>query len=115
MYLDILPSDQREKKHPRAKRNSGGIIIYISHTVASGISKVCCRSNKGGDSIWVKLDKNYFSFTKDVFLCGGYLIPNADEDAFELLRKEVEYFSNLGSVSMIGDFNGRLSNLQPNY
>ena len=66
------PFRSERKKHPRAKRNSGGIIMYISHTIAKGVTKVSSRSNKGGDAIWVKLDQTYFGLSSDLYICGGY-------------------------------------------
>ena len=101
------------KKHPKAKRNSGGIIIYVSHSVVRGVTKVACRADRGGDAIWIKLDKFHFGLNTDIYLCGGYIIPRADDDAFEILRKDIEKFSNLGKVCLIGDFNSRVSTMQP--
>ena len=102
-------------KHPRAFSNSGGIIIYISHSIVKGVTKVKARAHSGGDAIWIKLDKMYFGLHNDIYLCGGYMIPRADEDLFEVLRKEIEMFSNYGIVSLIGDYTSRLATLQPNH
>ena len=102
------------KKHPKAKRNSGGIIMYINNSIIKGITKVAARANSGGDVIWVKLDKSYFGLNSHIFLCSGYIIPRADSDSFELLRREIEHYSNLGKVCLIGDFNARTASCQPN-
>ena len=103
------------KKHPKAKRNSGGIIIYVNHTIVRGVTKVMSRANKGGDAIWIKLDKSHFGLNTDIYLCGAYVIPRADDDVFEILRKEIEMYSSMGKVCLIGDLNSRMSNSQPNH
>ena len=48
-----------------------------------------------------------------VYLCGGYIVPRAEQDTFELLRKEIEHFSNLGTICLIGDYNSRTASSQP--
>ena len=101
------------KKHPRANRNSGGIIIYISNTIVRGVTKVAAHAHSGCDAIWIKLDKYHFGLSHHIYICGGYIIPRAEMDAFELLRREIEYFSNIGKVFLIGDYNARTSSIQP--
>ena len=66
---DICPSvpsysvfRTERKRHTRAKRHSGGIIVYFSHLVAAGITKCKARANKNSDTIWLKLDKHFFQF-----------------------------------------------------
>ena len=107
------PFRTERKKHPRANRNSGGIILYIKNTIRKGVTKVSARANSGGDAIWVKLEKNFFGINHNIFLCSGYLVPQADSDAFEIFRKEIEHFSNLGKVCLMGDLNSRTSTAQP--
>ena len=107
------PFRTERKKHPKAVRNSGGIIMYIRNSIMKGITKVGARANTGGDAIWIKLDKCYFGLNTDIFLCGGYIVPRADTDTFEVLRREIEMFSNLGKVCLIGDYNARTSSSQP--
>ena len=73
------------------------------------------RANKAGDAIWIKLDKFHFGLSTDIYLCGAYVIPMADDDAFEILRKEIEVYSSLGRVCLIGDLNSRMSDSQPSH
>ena len=103
------------KKHTRAKRHSGGIIVYFSNIVAGGLTKCKARTNRNSDAIWLKLDKRFFNFEKDVYLCCSYIIPNADDDTFEGLRKEIEEFSNNGTVCLIGDLNSRIGCIKENH
>ena len=65
--------------------------------------------------IWLKLDHNFFSLTKDIYLCGSY-IWGVDSPAynvvncnlFELLESDINYFNQFGTVLVAGDLNGRV-------
>ena len=59
---------ERNKKS-RAKRNSGGLIVYYRQTIGKGVHKLKSTSS---DIIWIKLDKSYFGIKNDVFLCAAY-------------------------------------------
>ena len=107
------PFRTERKKHPKAVRNSGGIIMYIRNSIMKGITKVAARAGAGGDAIWIKLDKFHFGLNTHVFLCGGYIVPRADGDTFEILRREIEIYSNMGKVCLIGDYNARTASSQP--
>ena len=72
------------------------------------------RANSGGDAIWVKLDKSFFGINNHIYLCAGYIVPKADSDSFEVIRKEIEHYSNLGKVCIMGDLNSRTASAQPN-
>ena len=107
------PFRTERKKHPKAIRNSGGIIMFIKNDIIRGVTKVLARANSGGDAIWIRLDKNFFGTEDHIFMCGGYIVPRADQENFEILRKEIEHFSNLGKVCLLGDFNARTGVSQP--
>jgi endonuclease/exonuclease/phosphatase family metal-dependent hydrolase len=58
----------------------------------------------------LKLDKSFFDFEHDLFVCAVY-IPHViavhyDND-FALLENEVSIFANQGNILLIGDFNSR--------
>ena len=103
----------REETTSKAIRNSGGIIMFIKNDIVRGVTKVAARAGSGGDAIWIKLDKNFFGIDNHIFMCGGYIVPRADHEQFEILRKEIEHFSNLGKVCLIGDLNARTGTSQP--
>ena len=45
------PFRSERKKHPKAKRNSGGVIVFIKHVIAKGVTKIACRADRGGDAV----------------------------------------------------------------
>ena len=103
------------KRHHRAKRNSGGTIVFVKHSVQCGVQKVISRSSKNGDIIWMKLCKKYFSLENDVYICSAYIVPGSDDDVFEAIRKDVELFSTTGYIGFIGDLNCRIGERQANH
>ena len=60
------------KKEWKARRNSGGIIIYIRKNIAKGVTKI---ENSSTESIWMKLSKSFFGLFKDLYLCAQYIAP----------------------------------------
>ena len=106
----------RSFKHKNAKRNSGGVAVLIKNNIAKGVSKLKSASD---DSIWLKLDKNFFGLEKNLYLCCCYLIPQNsstltwnDINNCEILETEVLSYSNFGHVLICGDLNARTSNLK---
>ena len=59
----------RRYQHRRAKRSSGGIIIYIKDTIRKGVSLV---RNDLDCIVWLKLDKTYFKNESDIYLAVIY-------------------------------------------
>lgn len=67
--------------------------------------------------IWLKLDKTFFSFDEDVYLCGVYMWGEnspisriSDVDLFQTLQNDISFYEKVGTVVIAGDFNGRVSN-----
>lgn len=61
-----------------------------------------------------KTFRNFFGFPIDVFICGSYIwcedspINNVfNVELFELLEQDIVYFSDKGSVYVIGAMNGK--------
>ena len=64
-------SKARKKK---ARRHSGGIIIYFKKEFTKGITylkEVTLSQNR----LWIKLDKMFFGLSQDVYLCAVYIPP----------------------------------------
>ena len=61
--------------------------------------------------IWCKLDKTFFNFDQDVFICAIYIPPRGspyfDPDIFHNLENYIADLSEDGYVILIGDFNAR--------
>ena len=55
------------KKKWKARRNAGGIIIYIRKSIAKGVTKI---ENSSEESIWMKLNKSFFwTIQRSIFMC----------------------------------------------
>ena len=106
------------KKKCKARRNSGGIIVYIRKNIAKGVTKI---ENSSTEAIWMKLDKLYFGLYKDLYLCAQYIAPRnspqyiiSDDghDRHDKLSNEIDIFSTMGDVAIIGDLNSRVGKQQ---
>ena len=74
----------RKVQNKKAKRNSGGILLFVKNSISKGIRLVVKNSISKGirlvkndtDCIqWFKLDKYFFGMTKDIYLCSPYIAP----------------------------------------
>lgn len=108
----------RKYKHKNAKRNSGGIVVYVKNEICGGITVV---RNHYDSIIWLKIDKNFFKLKNDIYLCGLYFwsddspINNIiDTNLFDVLSDDIFYFESLGKILIAGDFNCRAGD-RPDY
>lgn len=92
-------SKARTKKK-KARRHSGGIIIYFKKEFTKGITylkEVTLSQNR----LLLKLDKMFFGLSQDVYLCAVYIppisSPHYDND-FISLEGEVSTFSSKGKI-----------------
>ena len=103
------------KKNNRAKRNSGGIIVFIKKRLNKHVSIV---QQLDEDILWLRLSKLVTNYEQDLYLCCTYLSPRSSTrymgDAkrkLELLYEDVVKYRAIGHVMIIGDLNSRTSNL----
>ena len=101
-------SDRKKKR--KSKRSSGGFLIYCRSSLVNGVSKISSFSD---DILWLKLDRFFFGLPNDVYMCIAYLVPESspyaqDIDLLQELTNEVDYYSTLGSIAIIGDLNSRI-------
>ena len=101
----------------RAKRASGGIIIYIKDDIRQGVRLV---NNEIDCVVWLKLDKTYFSIEEDIYICIPYVAPGNSPihglynvDIFNSIEDDV-FFKQYGKVFLFGDLNSRIS-IKPDY
>ena len=104
----------RKVKHKRAKRNSGGIFIFIRDSFKDCVSII---RNHFDSIIWLKLDRHFFGFDEDCYLSSVYLWSyessirgTTDDDLFEILQNDIFDFDSHGKLFIICDFNARVSN-----
>ena len=62
---------QVRPKHRKAFRHSGGIMVMVKNHVKPGV-KVALNTE---GFIWLKLEKSFFNFINDVYLCAAYIPP----------------------------------------
>ena len=98
------------RKSPKAHRFSGGIAIAIKQDIRKGIKILPVTHT---EFLWIKLDKNFFKFDSDIYLCFVYISPinssfsGKNDDIFELLENDIANFSKTGYCLLFGDFNAR--------
>jgi len=101
----------RKYRHRKARRNSGGIVVYVRNEYKNGITLV----RKNYDTmVWFKFDKTFFNIEEDNYFVVVYLwsdnspIVNViDADLFICLHSDIEHFSSKGIVIVGGDCNAR--------
>ena len=71
-------------------------------------------SRPGSETLWIKLDCDFFNLRKDIYCCFVYAAPGnspylrrLDIDIFENLSSETSEFEGQGSLCFLGDFNSR--------
>lgn len=104
----------KKYQHKRARRCSGGVVLYYREHLRHGIEIV---KNICDTVIWIKLKRDFFNLENDVYLCGTYLWGEdspayniIDIDLFESLENDIAYFQELGNVFVTGDLNSRVGN-----
>ena len=96
-----------KKKNKSGGRCSGGIAVIINEKLKSGI-KIMKECNCG---IWLKLDRNFFKFEHNMYICGLYLPPSNSTYAIKvpydaIERDIVDRFVD-GKILLVGDTNSR--------
>ena len=101
----------------RNYRYYGGLGILIMKDIRKGVKIL---QNTSQDYQWIKLEKNYFNFTKDIFLCLAYIIPSnsfyANQSTDEVLENIesdiVNKYSGKGNIILCGDLNARTGSVR---
>ncbi|CAC5367693.1 unnamed protein product [Mytilus coruscus] len=106
------------KKHKKARRNSGGICVLAKNSIAKGIKKL---PKNHPDILWIKLDRSFFKFDKDVYIATVYISPENSsvnvsgiEPIYNQLLADTVKYSSLGHIMLQGDFNA-YTNTKPDY
>ena len=97
---------------------SGGICVYVHESISRGVSKV---NMPGSESIFVKLEKNFFSFERDLIVSFVYCVPNGSSfqtrtqfDPYEDFEEKISNFGDEFDLLCLGDFNARTA-IKPDY
>ena len=96
----------------------GGLAVLIKSHIRPYIS-ILQNTNK--DFQWLKFDKSFFNFQRDLYVCLAYIPPNQSSytqnlpnDLLDDLEKEISHYSTCGDVMICGDFNARTA-ASPDY
>ena len=105
----------RKLKKRNAKRDSGGIAIFIKDKYVSSDTLVFQDED---DILWVKLCDQMFNLDKDLYACLSYVLPEGsssqsmvETNIFDRLMNSMVYVNNIANdnayLLMCGDFNAR--------
>jgi len=99
------------RKNKRAKRDSGGIIIFIKRTLSEHFTVI---QQQDEDIVWLKINKNISNYTSDIYMCCTYISPRSscryvgeDTSKLEILHNDVIKYKCIGHVIILGDLNCR--------
>ena len=115
--FDLIHRTSR-KRNKKARRNSGGISVYVKHSLKKGVKKL---ETKHTDITWIKLDHLHLKLKKDIYLASVYISPEhtsgnvPDMDSvYSQLLQDIEIYSKDGDIVIQGDFNAYTST-EPDY
>ena len=98
----------RKCKHPKSKRESGGLGIFINDDIQEGAIK---WAHTDDIIAWIILKKSFFGFEKDVYLGNVYIVPEGStylrHDEFNLLYQEILKVPDDSEIALCGDYNAR--------
>lgn len=113
-FLDIPGYNYTPICRPKSKNNRyfGGLGILIKSNIKRGIEIL---KNQSVDYQWIRLDKNYFHFTRNIFLCLAYIIPATSHyagqmsiDVLSCIENDIiNNYSDKGHIMICGDLNAR--------
>ena len=96
----------RAHRHKNAKRNSGGMCVFIKSSIRKGVS-----INKQGEEIlfWLILDKHFFGLKHNLYIGNIYLVPETSthyrSDAFDVIEQHINDIDMSNDIIITGDLN----------
>ncbi|CAG2219500.1 unnamed protein product [Mytilus edulis] len=106
---------------PKTRANNrffGGLAVLVKKNIKPYVKIL---KNTCTDIMWIKLEKDFFGFQKDLYMCVVYNPPSMssytqglDRDITECLEQETAKYMKMGNVLLCGDFNARIAN-SPDY
>ncbi|VDI50111.1 Hypothetical predicted protein, partial [Mytilus galloprovincialis] len=116
---DEFELDGYEKKYlARSKCGGGGVVLFYKKWLCQFIDVIKYEVDS---MIWLKFDKRIMPNNKNLYMCVIYMPPDRNVyykkyniDVFDVLQEQIELFATLGTVSVIGDLNGRVG-IEPDF
>ena len=106
----------RKEKHRYAKRNSGGVGVYIRNNIAKGVEVSKIVNNDF--MMWIMLRKDFFNLCHDVYIGGIYIVPEGSTylrgDEFHILESEIAKIPEDAEILICGDLNAH-TNISTDY
>ena len=101
----------RRFQNKKAKRASGGLLIYIKDNLRKGVKLI---KNEIDSIVWIKLEKDFFQTKSDRYIAAVYIPPaNSPShnfynvDFFQVLENDISSFSRNADIYVMGDLNCR--------
>ena len=108
------PKDKNLKRH----KPSGGLAVYVHQSIRGGVCKVPMG---GTESIILRLKKEFFGTSTDLYICFAYCVPANSSvlannscmpsDVYEDLLDKLSQCSSDGQLILLGDMNARTKNM----
>ena len=104
------------KKDPTKKRfkASGGLAAYVHNSLRPGVTRM---PESGTEAIILKLKKDFFGLSRDIYICFAYCVPASSnvlnsatmpDDIFEDLSEKLAKYAPMGDLILMGDLNSTL-------
>ena len=100
---------KKREKGPKGHKVGGGIGVFVKREIAHLVQAI---PNSNNDSIWIKLPKDNFKESEDIFISTYYISPcrqgnSRKLDTLSTLNEEIMQFNRNGIALVQGDFNAR--------
>ena len=102
-------------KHKKCKRRvPGGFVLIVKNSIRKHVKVV----KQNDHVIWLRLTNLIESNVNTFFLCAVYIpherstLRDTDKDEIESIQNDIEYYSNMGIIYPMGDWNSRTGNLR---
>lgn len=95
-------------------RSKGGIVITMKNAIRKGVKILDVIDSH---IVWLKLEKKFFNFVEDLYMCTIYIPPIESckkiygENKYELwdtLEKSILKYRDHGQIMLMGDVNSRI-------
>ena len=104
------------KRKKKARRDSGGLIVYIKENIWDGIKEINFEFE---DGILITLCKSFFKLNNDIHIYAVYLKPinssrrstDTNIDPFEIVIDKIAELYEYEDIILLGDLNSRTGNL----
>jgi hypothetical protein len=99
-------------KSPKAPRAFGGLAVGIKLALVKGVTFLKPTHT---EFMWFKLNKSFFGFNSDLYICSLYISParssfsHQRDDIFTLIEEDIVKFNAMGDCIIMGDFNAKTS------